>query len=264
MRGHRAGVLVVALLFAACGGDDDEAGQATSTSASVSTTVTTVAATSSTAATTVTTRGGATTTAAPACAASPITGTPADVTTAQGDFDGDRQPDTLRAYRLGQEWHLRVEFGGGGAADTTVTPQGPVAVKAIGPANLGPAAQVALATVGSGASTTIVGLYFVKSCKLQPVVNESSAASFPVGASVGSQSGLECADYGNDGTPNLLWHRATSTDGMTYRATTTIYAFSGESIATVPPGVVGPINIVANDPQFRKYSTLTCGGLSLS
>ena len=264
--GGRWAALAIAVLLAvglaACGDDGPEVaggGATTSTTAPAQPTASLAPAT------TTTTRAGTVTSAAPAAPACPenaIAPGASDVTTAPGDFDGDGRSDTLRAYRAGSAWHLRVELAAGGAADTTVAPQGPVAVKALGGVNLGKPAHVAFATVGSGAATTIVGLYFLKSCQVRPVVNEEATATFPVGATVRNHTGLECTDHGNDGTPNLIWHQATSDDGVTFRATDTIYAFSGESIATTAPGVVGPRNIAAADPQFPKYSTLTCGGLS--
>ena len=269
MRRLTIGALLVALL-AACGGDDEDtaASRASSTTATTTLAPATTVTTAGTATTATTTRPTATTATtaapAPACPANAIAGTPADVTEGTGDFDGDGKGDVLKAYRLGSTWHLRAELAAGGAADTTVTPMGPAAVKAIGGANLGRPNHVAFATVGSGASTVIVGLYFLRSCQLGQVVNEEAAARFPVGASVGNQSGVECADHGSDGTQNLLWHEATSNDGTIYRATTKVYAFSGESIATVAPGVVGPSNIAAGSPGFSKYSTLTCGSLKLA
>jgi len=208
---YAAALLILAGVVAGCGGEAEptttEAAIATTTEATTTTTrpatTTTVVetTTSTTTASTTTTTTTTTTTLLPTVCPRP---TPlADGTLAfsgaSGDFDGDGALDQLSTYQVGpDDWRVRVVFADGGGADAAIvdgfdlTPPRPIGgfdIDADGP-------QEVFLTVGSGASTVQVGFFDVESCVATRIKTGGMPATFGVGGSVGTVSGLYCPGDG--------------------------------------------------------------------
>jgi hypothetical protein len=129
------------------------------------------------------------------------------------DIDADGLADTVRSYTVSAtpsagDWHIRVELAAGGGADLTLPfDPAPAGVTVLGgsyigstvdpgPAGVRPAI---FATVGAGASASIIGLYRLVGCSLAPVVN----GEFPVGGGVVHTEHLRCE--GVAGTSLLVY-----------------------------------------------------------
>lgn len=152
--------------------------------------------------TTSTTLPATTTTVASACPQAPPPAADAtDATSTGADFDGDGLADVLSTYIVPSEarWHVRVEFGAGGSDDMTIedsdmaTPARPIGGLDVD----GDGFDEAFVTVGSGASSVLVGLYDVAACGLTRVTIGTDPAVFPIGATVGNISGLACNVVGD-------------------------------------------------------------------
>lgn len=231
-------VLVVAVAgIAGCGDDGDDA------------------ATTTTEATTTTTEATTTTTQAPACPAVSVPTDAQEVTELSGDADGDGTDDELRTYRIGEEWHLQVELAADGGADL-VLPSFGGGVGLVGGADVdGDGIDEVWARTGSGASATIVGLARMSECALERVLFPTGElAEVPVGGSVGTTSGLECRDDG------LVTFTATLTDGETYDVVATTYALDGSTLTEQGQET---LQVDATDPDFVRYTSFTCGDLTL-
>ena len=196
----------------------------------------------------------ATTTAA-GCPPLPTAGT-LDLTTASGDFDGDARPDRLVAYRVdaGGPWRLRADLaaGGGAEADLPATAEG---VKAVGGARLdvGPD-DAAFAVVGRGPAGVNLGLFVLRSCRLERVTVAGRPAEFPVGTAGAARSGVACQ------VPGLVAFQAASTDGRLYQASSVAYLLVGTFLdeANRSTSTLG-----ADDPGLATYGRFSCGTLRL-
>jgi hypothetical protein len=203
----------VVLIAAACGGDAEPTttavpavttGAVPSTAAPVTTatppspTTTTVAVTTTTVIETTTT----TTTVPPSvCPVSiPLPEGTVAFAAVGGDFDGDGAPDELQTYQAATDtWRMRITFADGGGADAAIAgaedfapprPIGGFDIESDG-------AEEVFITIGSGASTVLVGFFDVVDCVATRITAGGSAAEFPVGASIGSISGLACPGDGS-------------------------------------------------------------------
>lgn len=195
----------------------------------------------------------------PACPSSPLPPTAASVTTAAGSFDGDGQPDVLKAYQAAGTWHLRVELSAGGDVDVTVPNVGAGdAVKAVGGFNVDSGVDEAFASVGSGGATTLVGIWKAGGfCQLTRMTVNGQPSTFPVGATVRNRSGLRCVA----GTAVQVLE-SQSTDGLQYTGTIANYDVAGNTLVlanTSPPQV-----LAAGDAALSPYGSFTCGNLKLS
>lgn len=232
-------VLVVAVAgIAACSDDGDDDASTTTTEA-----------------TTTTTEATTTTTEAPACPAVSVPADAQEVTEFPGDADGDGTDDELRTYRVGEEWHLQVELAADGGADL-VLPSFGGGVGLVGGADVdGDGTDEVWARTGSGASATIVGLARMSACALERVLFPTGElAEVPIGGSVGTTSGLECSANG------LVTFTATLTDGETYDVVATTYALDGSTLTEQGQETV---QVNATDPDFVRYTSFTCGDLTL-
>lgn len=244
------GALAVTML--ACGGSSP-----TATGVAASTTTTPVVTTAPTPAKT-----GPSTTVGPAaaCPTVPLPGNATYQTTAPGNFDGDGQPDVLRAYQAAGAWHLRAELSAGGQVDVTVANVGAGdAVKAVGGFDIDEnIIDEAFATVGSGAYAAIVGIWKAGGpCQLNRLTVNGQPSAFAVGASVGNRSGLRCVAR----TALQALQTQANNTGTQYTGTITNYDVVGSTLVlanTSPPQVVA-----ASDPGLAPYGSLTCGSLKL-
>ena len=228
MRAMGRVVLALALL-AGCSGDGDDA-----PAASPPTTVSTVSS---------------------GCPPLPAPGT-TDATTAAGDFDGDARPDRMLTYRTGPggSWRVRAELaaGGGAEAELPATAEG---VKAVGGATIdvGPS-QAGFAVVGRSAAGNAVGLFVLRSCRLERVTLAGRPAELPVGTGATVRFGLACQ------VPGLVAYDAVPIDGGFYRAQSIGYLLVGVVLdeANRSTSTLGP-----DDADLARYSTFSCGPLRL-
>jgi len=212
--------------------------------------------TTTTESTTTTTEATTTTTQAPACPAVSVPDEAQEVTELDGDADGDGNDDELRTYRVGEEeWHLQVELAADGGSDL-VLPTFGGGVGLIGGADVdGDGTDEVWARTGSGASATIVGLATLVDCTLERVTFPTGElAELPIGGSVGTASGLVCGDA------VVTAYTATSTEGSTYEVVAVTYGLEGTAL--VERGT-DTTTVEATDADFLRYTSFTCGNLSL-
>lgn len=232
MRVGAATTLALALLFGGCSGGSDSQTSAPA----VSTTAVPVAA-------------------CPAAAvAMPSTAT--DVTSGPGDFDGDGRADRLSTYRVGGEgaWRLRVELIAGGSAEVEL-PAAQVGVKALGGARLDVGtAEAAMAVVGSGAAGSNVGLFVLRSCRLERVTVGGTPAEFPVGSTATTKSGVTCQ------VPGLVIYSATTTDGARWQASSVSYLLLGTLLDEAHRATMA---LGSSDAALPAFGAFSCGSLRL-
>jgi hypothetical protein len=179
-----------------------------------------------------------------------------DATNAPGDFDGDGRPDRLVTGRLaaGGVWRVRMELaaGGGAEAELPATADG---VKAIGAStvDVGPS-QAAFAVVARNAAGANVGLFVLRSCKVERVTMAGKPAEFAVGTGATARTGLACQ------VPGLVAYQATTTDGRFYQAATVSYLLLGANLDEVHRAAS---TLGADDPGLVPYGRFTCGALSI-
>lgn len=237
------------LLVAACGSDGE-------------------GGTTSTAPRTETTRSGVTTTTADPTP--PTTREPcprifagagnADQVDVAADVDGDGQDDALHSFRQEAEgdeaaYILQVELAAGGGADEAIVGDGFATVGVLGGHDLdGDGAEEIWVRVGAGASTTILGLFWLDGCDLERVTLDGMPVEVPAGASVGTLSGVECA------APGLVLHSGENVGGDAYAVHSTGYAFDA-GVLVEETGADS--TTTAGGAGFEVASTFTCGELSL-
>ena len=129
------------------------------------------------------------------------------------DVDADGFADTVRSYTVSAspsagDWHLRVELAAGGGVDHALPfDPAPAGVTVLGGSYIGStvdpgpegARPAIFMTVGAGASASIIGLYRLVGCSLQPMAN----GEFPVGGGVIHTEHLRCE--GVAGTSLLVY-----------------------------------------------------------
>jgi hypothetical protein len=201
---------------------------------------------------------GSTTTAvtAAACPDSAVPAGVTDSTTAAGDYDGDGRPDRLQAYRVAAAgpWRLRVEMGAGGAAEAQL-PAGAEGVRALGGVRLDPsAAQTAVVVVGADPPGVDLGLFGLRSCRLERVAVAGAPAQFPVRRTDTERSGVACQP------PGLVVYKATSTDGRFFQASTIGYLLIGGTLDEADRSL-SPLAV--DDPLLARFGALSCAGLQL-
>jgi hypothetical protein len=182
------------------------------------------------------------------------------------DADADGAMDTVRSYAANGspgagDWHLRVELAAGGGADLALPfDPAPAGVTVLGGTYIGSVADpgpqglrpVIFATVGSGASASIIGLFRLDGCNLVEMGD-----SVPVGGGVMHSEHLRCE--GVAGTSLLVYvttefdvgagvHEITETPFT--RADNTLVAYAAPLVWT---------NAVL--PSFELIEN--CGGVSL-
>ncbi len=238
----------------------------TTTTAAPTTTTTTAAATTTTAAPTTTTAPPTTTTAPPTTTTQPAATCPqgptvppdaAGTETIAADLDADGAPDAVSTYFSPGEdrWHVRVEWGGGGVTDEVIEDSfGAAPARPLGPFDVeGDGTPELFATVGSGASTVLVGLFDVAGCDLVRVTIAGEAAVFPIGASVQNVSGLSCGPVGD--LDRLF---ATFVDEENYEGGFEPFTLSGSELTGGPGDGAG-----FTPEEAGALAVLDCGDLTL-
>jgi len=190
------------------------------------------------------------------CPPVPLPTAATDSTIVGGDFDGDGRPDRFQTYRTATAgpWRVRVDLAAGGATETEL-PATAEAVRALGGARLDTgASETALAVVGSDEAGADVGLFVVRSCRLERVTVAGAPARFPVRTSGGARAGLACQP------PGLVAYQATTTDGRFFQASSVAYLLVGGALdeANRSTSTIG-----ADDAVFPRYGAFSCAGLRL-
>lgn len=262
LRGVKLRAAVLGFFFlAACGGDVNSSAQlAASTSSTATPTTATPTTTAAPASSTTATTARATTTTGVSCPVPAIGAGATDVTTKPGDFDGNGAADVLRAYKLGPNWHLRAELAGAGGSDVVVPGVDSVSgLKALGGFNLNDTvADEAFAIVGSGASTTLVGIFAFVNCQLVRVTEMGNAATFTVGASVQRRSGISCVQ---GGALQVLSASTPPNASAPYTLVRQTYDVVGSALMSAN---TSQTILAANDPALAAASKFDCGSLTLN
>lgn len=249
--------MLLAVVGAACGDSDDDGAPTTSAPA------------------TTTTEAPTTTTVAPTTTRPPgldcprlRRGIPAGAvgeSRARGDFDGNGTPDRLTVYGTGDAsqpgpWHVLLDAGEGltFTADPLIEDQ-TAGASAIGGFDIdGDRLDEAFVKVGQGASAAVVGLFTIVDCTLREVTLAGvGPAQFPVGASVGNQSGLACR---GDALHVLSGQ---SDDGTTIHWTDQAYTLDGASLVAGAT-TSGTYRSPADDDEIRALGSLACGPLDVT
>ena len=195
------------------------------------------------------------TTAAAGCPSLPPPGT-TDATAAPADFDGDGRPDRMITYRAaaGGAWRVRAELaaGGGGEAELPATAEG---IKAVGGAvlDVGPS-QAGFAVVERNAAGDVLGLFVLRSCRLERVTLAGRPAALPVGTGGTARFGVACQ------VPGLVAYDAVPVDGGFYRAQAIGYLLVG---AILDEANRSTSTVAANDAELARYGAFSCGPLRL-
>lgn len=139
---------------------------------------------------------------------------------AQGDVDGDREPDEVTV-----DARLAVRLSGSGRtvtsayeSDTSAKPSGSEDVDRDG------RAEVFLRT-GQGASTTFLTPFRYDGRTLAPLTLDGEQARLGVGGSATHGDGFSCTDAGT-----LVVRSANSDDGRSFTVTTTTYRIDGHRL----------------------------------
>lgn len=260
-------LVVLALVGSACSGEAEStttmsqttAAPLTTTTLAVATTTAAVTTTTTAETTTSTTTTTTTTTTAPptVCPVSPDL--PAGTVTfavVGGDFDGDGNEDGMLTYQAGvDDWRLRIVFADGGGADSPIVEGEDFAPpRPIGGFDIdGDGAEEVFVTVGSGASTILVGFFDVAACVAARITESGVPAAFPIGASIGNSSGIYC-----DGAGTVERNFAQYVADDEYEGGFAPYMLDGSMLTAFPGDGAG----FTADEAFA-LATLACGDLTL-
>jgi hypothetical protein len=198
--------------------------------------------------------------AAARCPLPPLPGGVSGVTTKAGDFDGNGVADTLRAYSVGGEWHLRVELAGGQSGDDLVVEVDPATgLKAVGGFNLGGSgADEALATVSSGPVAASIAVFAFTDCNLDQVTVNGRTATFVVEATAERRTGLRCVA----GTGLQVLNAEQRPRTTTFTTNRVTFNLVGSTLTQV--NASAPETYPAGDPMLAPFGRLDCGSLALS
>jgi len=204
----------------------------------------------------------------------PLPGTATSMTTATGDFDGNGTDGTLQVYRDGGSWYIRLLTDSGYGAAKLLPTGGVEAARAIGGHDINKdGVDEAFVVTGAGAYTELVTLYSMNEpieappnmrCDVGNVYigAGTTRATFPVGASVGTQAGLACLATG------LREISQSTVDGTTYEQYRSNYSYDptfGWSNGRLTWLVQKHSTLTrpADDAAIDAAGSLQCGSLSL-
>lgn len=258
------GLVLVGLVLvaASCGSGDESATETTLdvVESTVATTTPTTASSTTTAPTTTeptTTEAPTTTTVADVCPTAELS-PGSDTPSVQADVNGDNELDTAFARRIGENWVVVVQYGGGGTATLPLTDSDPVSnVRIIGAVDFTSTGFQELAiSVGSGAYTEQIGFVRSRECELLRLAFESDApAAFLSGASIGNFSGMLCA-------PGLVEQYEFTLNGdseeLSYEGGFTPYLLEDDTFVQG----FGDGTVLSAD-ELASIKTFDCFGLSL-
>ncbi|MBU1227633.1 MAG: hypothetical protein KJ698_10565 [Actinobacteria bacterium] len=204
----------------------------------------------------------------------PLPATATSLTTATGDFDGNGTDGTLQVYRDGGSWYIRLLTDRGHGAAKLLPTGGAEAARAIGGHDINKdGVDEAFVVTGQGATTELVTLYTMQEPIEAPpnmrcgvgnvyIGPGTTEATFPVGASVGNQSGLVCLANG------VREINQSTADGTTYTQGRSTYSYDptfGQSNGrlTFLAKKSSTLTRPGDDAAIDAAGTLQCGSLSL-
>lgn len=194
-----------------------------------------------------------------------------------GDFDGDGQQDTVSVWHSGTVWQGLLSTNAG-FEDGFTLPTGPAEqAGVIGGYDInGDGIDEILLKVGAGAHADIIGLYAFHqpdgspatglSCAVKPVTFSAgppAAAEFPIGASIGTASGLACLP-----SHSLRALEQETADGTHYTQTRYDYDYlpgfgTGFPHLGMPAASLVSLVRPTDQTAIDAAGTLACGGLGL-
>jgi hypothetical protein len=239
----------ITLIVSACGGSSGSG--ATSTTVSGSAAINTLPLnTTTTAASNTTTSTEGKVTGAPADAT--------DVTTIEFDFDRDGSLDHAYAY-LTADLQRTIELVMGDGADYSAILPGPPDTAPIAAAalDLGGDSATLLVESDEAATTKIVELYQLVDGALAPVnLSDETTAEFALRNQPDLRNGVGCKQ--GDNTSALAVLVADSGDGVTFDATTTLYAIEGTTLVAQGAPLAATLTSPQDDGALAQYSILDC------
>jgi hypothetical protein len=173
------------------------------------------------------------------------------------DLDGNGNDEVFRAYMVNNTWRVALEDGAGVAYDDeALLLMNPVVAPQAGTDVNGDGRQEAFIVVGADPSTAYLGLYSLVGCDLTRAYDSGQPALFRVGAAVTHIDGVKCYDHNGDGTTDIVQYHGTSTDGITFTVSTSVFTL-------LPAGYLvpslAPPPLQTTSPSL--YSTMNCGDL---
>lgn len=238
------GSAVAALLLLAVGCSDG--GDPTVEAAPAPTTTTSAVATTASTAAPATTS----TTAGPRCPDDDVAAPQGEATATPAELDGLAGGDGALAHVAADGWRLRVDLGDGGAADELLATAPSDVARVLSAADLdGDGTDELWVQVGTGAAVTIVGLYDLDGCDIEPVLVDGVPAEFAVGGTVLLLQGLAC------GESDVTHLGATSDDGLTYATVDLTYELRAGELVRVGDETN---TLTADEPALAGYSDFAC------
>ena len=243
-------VLVVALCLAAgCSRGDDDPTLAGEVPSSSSTTTTTIRET--------------TTTAAACPEVEPAVERDHRVEH-DGDVDGDGQVDLVQSFPTSDDATtvtLLVQLAAGGGATLELESEHDLPTALLGTSvveRLDPA-HLLFVRVGTGASTVVVGVYWLDGCTLAPVeLPNGDPVELPIGGSVRSVSGARCGSLLDPGA-DLIVYEGRSSDGREFELRVTELRYDAGVLTPSPEAP--PRTETTHDPS--EVSRLRCGDVEV-
>jgi hypothetical protein len=210
--------------------------------------------------TTTTTEPAPTTTQGPACPPVETAHGEDGLVERRADVDGDGRDDLVQSFRAPEgaaQVTLVVELaaGGGAALDLESARDAPTELLGTAVVERLDGRHLLWVRVGAGASTVVLGLYWLDRCDLRPVVlPNGDPVEVPVGGSVRSVSGARCGSL-LDPQADLIVYEGRSDDGRQYELTVSEHRYD-DGVLTPSPEA-DPSTETTNDPS--EASRFRCG-----
>jgi hypothetical protein len=190
-----------------------------------------------------------------------------------GDFDGNGRTDQwlVYAHPLGATghplaWHTRVILGSAKALDSRIAnPAAGTNLWIFGATDANADEKdEAFIRLNAGASTSTVGVFYVRSGRIKRVFKGNEPLALVVGGAPLFGSGARCEKVDGDRRLDLVVTSVSSKRGRLYQWTKRAYKWRGHSLSrfTVHRGVIevrGP----AGSSRLRPFSVLRCQSVFL-
>jgi hypothetical protein len=183
----------------------------------------------------------------------------------EGDVDGDGRADFVQSFPTSTDSTtvtLLVDLAAGGGALVELPSEHLAPTILLGTEVLDARAdgrEVLWVRVGAGASTTILGLYHLDGCSLEPATFENGdLVELPIGGTVGTASGARCGSLA-DPAADLLVFESTNISGREYEVVTTEYLWQDGQLVRSQDGAP----TVTRSDDLSEVTGFRCGDLSL-
>jgi len=183
----------------------------------------------------------------------------------EGDADGDGRADVVQSYPTPDDTEtatLLVDLAAGGGATLELPSEDLSPTTLLGAELLDAPSDprdVLWVRVGSGAATTILGLFHLDGCSLEQATFENrDPVELPIGGTVRTASGATCGSL-IDPDADLLVHEATLITGREYEIVTTEYRWEDGVLVLSPESAP----TVTRSEDLSEVTGFRCGDLSL-